>query len=66
MIPLPPSEILNIWRAIEPLEFDTTFGHYVGMDVRDAKLKGRVLERMQIQTRGEGWEEHEILGLVVG
>ena len=61
MIPLPPSDILQIWRAIEPYDFDTTHGAFVGTDVRDENLKKRVLESMKIQTRGEGWERHEIL-----
>ncbi len=61
MIPLPPSEILKIWRAIEHYDFDTTHGAFVGMDIRDDCLKKRVLESMKIQTRGEGWEQHEIL-----
>lgn len=61
MIPLPPSEILKIWRAIKSYEFDTTHGAFVGMDVRDEDLKRRLLDSMKIQTRGEGWEQHEIL-----
>lgn len=65
MIPLPPREILKIWRAIEPYEFDTTHGAFVGMDVRDQHLKERMLESMKIQTRGEGWDRHEILDQMV-
>lgn len=65
MIPLPPSEILKIWRAIEHYDFDTTHGAFGGMDVRDRYLKKRLLESMKIQTRGEGWEQHEILGQVI-
>ena len=65
MIPLPPIEILKMWRAIEPYDFDTTHGAFVGMDVRDKFLKKRVLESMKIQTRGEGWEHHEILNQVI-
>ena len=61
MIPLPPNEILQIWQAIKPFDFDTTHGAFVGMDVRDEKLKGRMLESMKIQTRAEGWHKHEIL-----
>ena len=61
MIPLPPDEILKIWRAIGAFAFDTTHGAFVGMDVRDHNLKWRMLDSMQIQTRGEGWERHEIL-----
>lgn len=65
MIPLPPDEILKVWRAIEPYEFDTTHGAFVGMDVRDKNLKKRMLESMKIQVRGEGWERHVILDEVV-
>lgn len=65
MIPLPPSEIFKIWRAIEPYEFDTTHGAFGGMDVRDKDLKKRLLESMKIQTRGEGWQQHEILDQLV-
>lgn len=61
MIPLPPSEILKMWRAIEPYDFDTTHGAFSDMDVRDKNLKERLLESMKIQTRGEGWDRHEIL-----
>ena len=65
MIPLPPDDILRIWKAIKPFEFDTTHGAFVDMDVRDKRLKRRMLESMKIQVRGEGWENHEILEEVV-
>ena len=65
MIPLPPGDILKIWRAIRPFKFHTTHGAFVGMDVRDKELKERMLESMKIQVRGEGWEKHEILEEVV-
>ena len=65
MIPLAPSEIVKIWRAIEHFEFDTTHGAFVGMDVRDEDLKRRMLYSMQVQIRAEGWERHEILNAVV-
>lgn len=65
MIPLSPSEILKIWCAINSYEFDTTHGAFVGMDVRDEHLKKRLLDSMKIQTRGEGWEQHEILDQVM-
>ena len=61
MIPLPPSEILKIWRAIEPFEFDTTHGAFLGIDIRHMNVKARVLESMKIQVRNEGYEKHEIL-----
>jgi len=61
MIPLPPDEINNIWQAIKPFNFDTTHGAFVGMDVRDEKLKRRMLDSMKIQVKAEGWEEHPLL-----
>lgn len=61
MIPLPPDAINDIWQAIKAFEFDTTYGAFVGMDVRDEGLKGRMLGSMKIQVRGEGWEGHGIL-----
>ena len=60
-IPLPPAEILKIWQAVRLYDFDTTHGAFMGMDVRDEKLKERLLESMKIQVRGEGWERHDIL-----
>ena len=63
MNPLPPDDILKIWKAIEGFEFDTTHGAFLGMDVRDGGLKWRILESMQIQTRVGGWEWHELLDL---
>ena len=65
MIPLPPDEILNIWKAIEPFDFDTTHGAFLGMDVRDEGLKKRMLESMQIQVRGGGWRQHALLNMDV-
>lgn len=61
MIPLPSDEILKIWKAIKPFEFDTTHGAFNGMDVRDKDLKARMLESMKIQVKGEGYAKHEIL-----
>ena len=63
MIPLPPDQILQIWKAIESFDFDTTLGAFNTMDVRDKEMKKRLLESMKIQVRGEGWKEHEILRL---
>lgn len=65
MIPLPPSDILQIWRAIKSYDFDTTHGAFVGMDVRDEHLKTRMLSSMKTQTRGEGWKQHEILDQMI-
>ena len=61
MIPLTPSAIQAMWKALKPYEFDTTHGGFAGMDVRDARLKARLLESMKIQIRGERWSDHEML-----
>ncbi|KAI9874451.1 MAG: hypothetical protein M1830_009738, partial [Pleopsidium flavum] len=60
-IPLPPDEILKMWRALRPLVFSTTHGAFVGMDVRDKRVKERVLQSMKIQVRAEGYKSHELL-----
>lgn len=61
MIPLSPAQMLHMWRVLERLEFASTHGAFVGTEVRDPKVKGRVLESMKIQARGEGYVEHELL-----
>ena len=61
MIPLPPSELYKMWQGLKSLEFVSTHGAFVGTEVRDAKVKGRVLESMKIQTRAVGYTNHEIL-----
>lgn len=60
MIPLPPDEILKIWRALRPYEFSTTHGAFMGMDVRDANVKMRILESAKIQVRHEGHQSHKL------
>ncbi|KAK3636440.1 hypothetical protein LTR56_014227 [Elasticomyces elasticus] len=64
MIPLPPTELHKMWKAIKPYEFDSTHGAFVGQEVQevqDGKVKRRVLESMKIQTKAMGWEEHALL-----
>ena len=61
MIPLPPSELIKMWRVLETLEFESTHAAFVGTDIRDKNIQGRVLESMKIQARNEGYSEHEIL-----
>ncbi|KAK4890577.1 hypothetical protein LTR27_010739 [Elasticomyces elasticus] len=61
MIPLPPAELHKMWEAIKPYEFDSTHGAFVGQEVRDGKVKSRVLESMKIQTKAMGWGEHALL-----
>ena len=60
MIPLPPDEILQMWKALKAFEFSVTMGAFVGMDVRDTRVKERVLESMKIQVRAMGWGVHGI------
>ena len=61
MVPLPPDEILKIWRALRPYEFRTTHGAFKGMDVRDVNVKRRVLESAKIFIRQEGHQTHQLL-----
>lgn len=61
MIPLPPSELHQMWQAIRPYDFESTHGAFVGQEVRDRKVKARVLDSMKIQTKAMGWQEHGIL-----
>ena len=60
MIPLPPSKIHGIWRALKPFSFEATYGGFSGQDVRGIDVKQRVLESMKIQVRSQGHEDHEI------
>ncbi|KAF2234465.1 hypothetical protein EV356DRAFT_151623 [Viridothelium virens] len=62
MIPLPPSAMHAMWKMLKSLDFDSTHGAFVGMDIRSNDVKKRVLESMKIQTRGEGHENHALLG----
>ncbi|KAG8525331.1 uncharacterized protein KY384_008975 [Bacidia gigantensis] len=61
MIPLPPKSIKQIWDALKDLDFESTHGAFVGMDVRGevGEVKERLLESMKIQVRGEGWDAEE-------
>jgi hypothetical protein len=62
MIPLPPSELMKMWRAIRPFEFEQTHGAFMGQDVFDPDVKRRMLASMQIQVKNAtGHEDHEIM-----
>ena len=61
MIPLPPSELYQMWQVIKQLDFQSTHGAFVGTEIRDRNVKGRVLESMKIQAGHEAPGEHEIL-----
>ena len=61
MIPLPPTELFNMWQVIKQLDFQSTHAAFVGTDIRDPDVKARVLESMKIQARAMGYEDHAIL-----
>lgn len=65
MIPLPPAEMLRMWRALEPFDFHQTHGAFMRQDVGDPNVKGRVLESMKIQARNAtGGERHKLAEVV--
>jgi len=61
MIPLPPSKIHHIWKAVKPFKFDATHGGFTGSDIRGPDLKQRILESMKIQVRSMGHDMHSLL-----
>jgi hypothetical protein len=63
MIPLPPSEIEQIWRRVEPFEWEETYGAFHGRDIKGKgkDVKRRMLESMKIQVRNEGYDKHPLL-----
>ena len=61
MIPLPPDEVMEIWKALRPFDFESTHGAFLEMDVRSSDVKGRILESAKIQIRAEGYREHDLL-----
>jgi hypothetical protein len=61
MIPLPPSAVHQIWKALEPFDFEITHGGFPGQDIRSKDVKKRVLESMQIWVRTAGHENHDIM-----
>lgn len=60
MLPLPPPVLLEMWKVLKSLGFESTHGAFFGKDVWDKNVKARVLESMKIQARNEGYSEHEI------
>jgi hypothetical protein len=62
MIPLPPSKIHGIWKAIKPYDFDTTYGGFSGQNVSRPNLKQQVLDSMKIFIKLGGHENAEIFG----
>ncbi|EME81928.1 uncharacterized protein MYCFIDRAFT_188812 [Pseudocercospora fijiensis CIRAD86] len=69
-VPLHPDDIVKIWRAVKPLEFNTCIGAFKGQDVytqpNEASrgtggVKGRLLESCKIYVRAMGWTSHVLL-----
>ena len=66
MTPLPPKDVLRIWRQIKPWEFKATYGVMAKVtnvfEREDDKvgLKEKVLESAKMAVSAMGWEEHEI------
>lgn len=60
MIPLPPSAVLGIWKAIKPFEFDSTYGGFAGQNLSRPDLKAQVLQSMKIFLKRAGHENAEI------
>lgn len=66
MIPLPPSKVHGIWKAIKPFDFDTTYGGFAGQNVSRLDLKAQVLESMKVSnpnptlTFGDEWADRSI------
>ncbi|KAH9873839.1 hypothetical protein IAQ61_004466 [Plenodomus lingam] len=62
MIPLPPAKVHGIWKALEPFDFDSTYGGFPGQNLTRPNLKEQVLESMKIFLRRGGHENLEIFG----
>lgn len=61
MIPLSADELARMWGVLQKYEFRATHGAFKGMDIDDEKIKGRVLESMQIQTKFMGYDKHPLM-----
>jgi len=61
MIPLPPDVIAQMWSVLKKYQFKSTHGAFVGTDIVADDIKGRVLESMKIQIKGEGHPNHMFL-----
>lgn len=47
MLPMSADDVQGIMAALEPFEFHTTHGAFVGMDVRETDGNGSVKERVR-------------------
>ncbi|KAH7305977.1 metallo-beta-lactamase family protein [Stachybotrys elegans] len=65
MIPLSASELARMWEILKAYEFRSTHGAFVGMDIEDAGVKGRVLDSMKIQASYMGYTSHALLNEAV-
>ena len=63
-IPLSPFQIWAVWKSVASFQFQTTFGAFQGMDVRENEeeiargtggVKGRMRESMRIFIKAMGW-----------
>ncbi|KAF9891964.1 hypothetical protein FE257_002927 [Aspergillus nanangensis] len=59
MIPLPPGEVHNIWKAIKHTDFDETRGAFKGQATHGDSKK-RVLESAKIVIKAMGYLDHAI------
>jgi hypothetical protein len=57
MIPLSAAEMRRMWKVLREVEFEATHGAFLGMDVEDCDVKGRVRESMMIQARAMGGDD---------
>jgi hypothetical protein len=62
MIPLPPREVMGIWRSIKGWEFESTYGGFMGQNVTREDLKAQVLLSAKVFLRRGGHEKAEIYG----
>lgn len=51
---------MKIWKLLKPYSFTSTHGAFKDLDVRDSKVKGRVLESAKIAIGAMGYVENEI------
>ncbi|KAI9039921.1 putative metallo-beta-lactamase domain protein [Aspergillus affinis] len=59
MIPLPPGEVHNIWKAIAHTDFDDTYGAFPGSETY-GNSRERVLESAKIIVKAMGYLDHAI------
>ena len=67
MIPLPPDQILQIWRALKGFDIEATYG-FTTVRSREEDVAGipqRILESAKICVSNMGWKEHEIFNETV-